>query len=458
MSVSTTHPQYAQIQADWQLMQDSLATGQQIKNKATAYLPKTSGMREAEISANSDDAVITSEQARQLYEAYKERAVYPLWVKDGLRTMMGLLAKQELDIVLPKRIEGLLQSATSDGHDLKQLWLRTCVALLTKGRAPLVADYDDNAEPYISEYSAESAINWKQSSVEGRQDLILAVFEEQQQDGDIYSHKTKKVYRVFSLEDGQAISRLLTEDEVEIEFEYIGNQVGESISPLDFLPVLYAGTTDNNPDVDEIPLLSMALAAIKYYQLSADYYTSMHYTSHPQPVITGAGDAELRVTGPMAAWDLPEGASAFYLEFTGAGIEAIRLAMTDQKHAAIEAGAKVMDVGAESGEARKTRQDDQHMTLYGVAKQAAAAIEQVAKYLAKWANVDADEVKIDIEPKFTRKDVDAAMLTMIGNLVLSGELSNKVLYEALRKAGLTEYTDVELDALREGGDLGFADE
>ncbi|WP_122780029.1 DUF4055 domain-containing protein, partial [Pseudomonas viridiflava] len=91
-------------------------------------------------------------------------------------------------------------------------------------------------------------------------------------------------------------------------------------------------------------------------------------TSHPQPWVSGLDDkVELSVTGPSAAWDLGPTGKADYLEFKGTGIEANRKAMDDQKNAALEAGAKVMDVdGTESGEARKTRQNDQHATLHSI--------------------------------------------------------------------------------------------
>lgn len=39
--------------------------------------------------------------------------------------------------------------------------------------------------------------------------------------------------------------------------------------------VIPTGTTDNPPPLDEVPLLTMARAAIKSYQLSADYFTSL---------------------------------------------------------------------------------------------------------------------------------------------------------------------------------------
>lgn len=460
MPVNSQNNQYAEHIDDWKMMADALAGERSIKNGGTLYLPKTAGIKEAEAAA-TDEGGLTPDQARQLYLDYKARAIYPLWVKDSLRTMMGLVAKQELEIQLPPALRALEQNATPDGFDLKALWLRIVSALLTKGRAPIVGDFDGNSEPYIAEYSAESGINWTEGLNNGRRDLTLAVFEESRDtdDGDEFQPVTETVYRVFALRDGQAVVRLLREDGSAIEEdETLGRQSGDNLQAIAFLPVVYIGTTDNNPDVDEIPLLTMAQAALKSYQLSADYYTSLHYTAHPQPVVAGlSDDADLRVTGPMAAWLLPEGGTANYLEFTGAGIEATRKAMEDQKNAALEVGARVLDVGSESGEARKARQDDQHSTLYGIVKQAAAGIEQMCRYLAEWRGLNPDTVTVSCEPTFSRTDVDAAMLQILSNLRLAGEVPRQVVYEALRKAQLTDLSDDQLDALNEGGD-GLTDE
>ena len=197
----------------------------------------------------------------------------------------------------------------------------------------------------------------------------------------------------------------------------------------------------------------MARSALKYYTLSADYFTSLHYTAHPQPWVSGLDDdTDLRVTGPMAAWMLPENGQAQYLEFRGAGIEATRKAMMDQRNAALEAGARVVDVDTEeSGDARRARQDDQHTSLYSVAVAAASGIEQVLKYLADWMGLNPDEVEFTVEPKFSREEVDAAMLQIVANMVMAGEVPRKVLFQVLRKAQLTELTDEQLEASRESG-------
>lgn len=455
MPVTDQHHEYKKRLPDWQMMTDAIEGDRAVKDAGTQYLPKTSGMIEAEALADTGDSVITPAQVRELYAAYLHRADYPLWVKDSLRTMMGMVSRLEPEISLPASLAALETDATSDGFSAKQLFLRVCADLLVKGRKPLLCDFDIDGNPYVATYTAEDAINWSIGDLRGRSDLLLAVLRESRKKpgGDEFSQETETIYRVLDILEGKYRVRLMDGTGALIEDEQFPGKanVGQE-QGIRFVPVVFAGSTDNNPAVDEIPLITMAKAALKYYELSADYYQSLHYTAHPQPVITGLEEGDLRVTGAMAAWTLPADGNAFYLEFTGTGIEKTREAMRDQRNAALEAGARVIDTQAqESGDARRARQDDQHATLHSVVTQAAEAVEQCFRYIAEWAGQNPDDVIFRIEPKFTSEEVDSAMMQIIGNLVLAGEVPRPVLYGALCKTGLTELSDEDLESQRDVG-------
>tara|TARA_B100000700_G_scaffold189815_1_gene209185 strand:- start:49020 stop:50399 length:1380 start_codon:yes stop_codon:yes gene_type:complete len=453
MPVTTTHPQYDARLADWELMRDSLEGEGAIKAAGAGYLPKTSGQLALEHQAKTDEsAMLTADEAREIYRAYKGRAQYPLWVKDSLRTMTGLVSRQEPEISLPGPLAALEDEATADGFPLKTLFLRAVLGLLAYGRQPLLADWDGEGRPYVAAYGALDAINWREADNNGRRDLVLSVLKEAVHKGDEFSHDSEARYRVLDLFEGAYRVRLLADNGEPVEDE---STPGTDQGPLDFIPLVYLGSTDNNADTDEIPLLTMAKAALKSYQLSADYYTSLHYTAHPQPwVAADLGDKDLSVSGPMAAWMIPEGGQVGYLEFEGAGVEATRTAMQDQRNTALEAGARVIDAGAdESGEARKARQSDQHTSLYSVVVTAAEGIEQLLRYFGRWLNLpqsDIDAITFKVEPEFSKAEIDAAMMGIVRDLRLADEVPQAVLFESLRKAQLTSLTDEELLALLDG--------
>ncbi|KAA0995453.1 DUF4055 domain-containing protein [Pseudomonas sp. ANT_J12] len=435
MPVQSTNPDFDAHIAEWEMMDDALEGEGAIKRN-DRNLPKPSGMVEAE--------KLDAAGNKYLYQNYTNRAQYEHWVRDSLRSMMGLVTRLIPEIALPSGLKGLEDNATSDGFGLKQLFFRMVRQAISHGRVPLVVNIDDAGEPYFSTYATRNAINWKVGSQGGRQDLVLGVFIEFRDDKeDEFDHDCKMVYRVFKMIGDVCYSEVLGENgEVIEELKPLGTTGTDNrlVRGLEFLPVIYCGSTDNSPDVDEVPLLTMARAALKSYQLSADYFTALHQTSHPQPWVSGLEETvELSVTGPSAAWDLGLNGKCGYLEFQGAGIEAVRKAMDDQRNAAVEAGAKVMDVGGtESGEARKTRQNDQHATLHSIVITVAEAVEQALRYAAEWKGYDPKQVTFKVNPEFVVPQVDPQVLAELQKSVMAGTVSADTYWQYLTTGKLPE--------------------
>lgn len=435
MPVQSTNPDFDAHIAEWRMMDDALEGEGAIKRSAR-NLPKPSGMVEAE--------KLDAAGNKYLYENYTDRAQYEHWVRDSLRSMMGLVSRLVPEIKLPSGMKGLEDNATSDGFGLKQLFFRMVRQAISHGRVPLVVNIDETGEPYFSTYATRNAINWKVGAMGGRQDLILAVFVEfRDSKEDEFDHECKMVYRVFKMIEGVCHSEVIGEDGAVLEeLTPLGSTGADNrlVKGLPYLPVIYCGSTDNSPEVDEVPLLTMARAALKSYQLSADYFTALHQTSHPQPWVSGLDETvELSVTGPSAAWDLGPTGKCGYLEFQGAGVEAVRTAMEDQKNAALEAGAKVMDVGGvESGEARKTRQNDQHATLHSIVITVAEGLEQGIRYAAEWKGFDPNQVTFMVKPEFITPVVDAQVLAELQKAVLAGTVSADTYWMYLTTGKLPE--------------------
>ncbi|MCG6036922.1 DUF4055 domain-containing protein [Acinetobacter baumannii] len=420
MAVTDKHPQYIAAQKSWQIMRDAVAGEEQIKQEQTKYLAKSAGMIEAEKQGD---------KTGEIYKAYLSRAQYPLWVQDSLRTMIGLVSKLEANIVIESSLlKGLIDNATNDGFGLKQLFIRICFALLVDGRCGLLVDVDANGVPYFALYDALSIINWKENSIGGRKDLKLLVLEEQFDNSeDEFGHDTKTVHRVLAMHEGALTVRLFDGSTQEDKTPDLGG------NQLSFTPFVFCGATDNSPNVGTIPLLTMAKAALKSYQLSADYFQSLHHTAHPQPWINGIDnddDSDISVTGVMAVWSLPGESQCGYLEISGNGIELTKSEMDAQKNAALEAGAKVVDTNTqESGEARRARQDDQQASLHSIVMCAAAAIEQSIKYAAQWLKLDSSKYAFTVEPEFIVQQYDINLAKQLYEGAIAGKNSFQTYWE-----------------------------
>jgi hypothetical protein len=109
MPVQSTNPEYDVHLPEWQMMDDALE-GECAINRSAKYLPKPSGMVEAEKIDAAGNAY--------LYRNYRDRAQYEHWVRDSLRSMMGLVSRLIPEISLPSgskiwKITPLLTASTS---------------------------------------------------------------------------------------------------------------------------------------------------------------------------------------------------------------------------------------------------------------------------------------------------------------------------------------------------------
>lgn len=428
MSVSTTHELYDKALTDWQLADDALAAPQAVKDKTTQYLLKPDGMRAAE-QADARD--------RELYENYLFRARYPLWVKDTVRSSMGLIAKTDTEAVLPTRLEYLQNQATADGFTLDVLYRRVCEAALIKGRSVLVVDLDRSNKFYIANYAPEACINWQETVANGRKTLTLAVFKEHKakDDDDEFSHETVVQYRVYRLRNQVATVQVYDDEEQSIEDEHELLFNGRTI---DFLPIVFAGALSNDSKPDEPPLQGMLYDAISYYNVSADYYHVIYSAAHPQKWISGVDDDNApSLTGPNGVWMLPPDCTTGTLTTDAASAEVRVAAMQSLTDSAMANSSRVLDSNrAESGEARKARQDDQRANLATIARTSAEAIEQALGYCAMldiWGAANTEKALADVsfvaDTDFTLYEVDPQILKELREGAMSGFVSERTYFE-----------------------------
>ena len=86
---------------------------------------------------------------------------------------------------------------------------------------------------------------------------------------------------------------------------------------------------------------------LAHYRVSADHKHALFLTAQPTPWVTGAkeGDSEDLKIGSSTAWVFEaEGAKVGMLEFSGAGVEAMRLDLRDMQQQMSVLGARLLEV------------------------------------------------------------------------------------------------------------------
>lgn len=455
-TVLTKHPEYSG--ADFEMMRDCEDEAL-IKKKNIKYLPMTSGQR----AWNQQNGCV-AEDIETPYGAYKTRAEFPDILGPAVRGFLGVAFRDDAQIELPKRIEHLIDDI-GNGQSIYDHARTKAEYQLMYGRAPSLTDWKEETgilgRACITPYSPFSLTNWKTVKVNGDEKSILTVFHEQELNDadDLFGHEYISVYRVMYIdESGRLKARLYKDSDegAELSFEELPDpsfQFGE-------IPAVVAGSTSVGFGRDIIPMQGIARNALKYYQVSADYYQSLYMSAVSTPVVTGASDESMTVgLGPETAIvTTSNDAKVFFLETNGNGIEANRNAMLDQMQRAAENGHKLLDTGnAQSGEALKTRVQSKNATLKSVILSQQNAIRKELEYAALWSKSDPGEIVYESNLEFIDNSIDPQLLKAFSDTIMAGNMPKEILYEYLQRTGHTTKTIEELDGLIESEEI-FVDE
>ncbi len=466
MDISPKHADLNELAPFYIFIDDVLKGEEYIKSTKTRYLPKTAGMKTLTAQIASQSVNATSDDVDTLYKDLVERAQFPSWVEEAQVIMVGLIARVTPVEAIPTKLQYLQENATNDGYSLKELFQRVCYHLLRYGKVTLVADVDDDGKGYIALYDAYAEYNWAYGNTSGRKDLTMVAFSEKKAKNPDNPFDTEKidVRRAYMMQSG--LATVFVSEGEEKEAIKVSPILGMPNRPLNYLPVVRLSAINNISEHSNPPLLPLCRAAVKSYQLSADLFSALHRSCHPQLYVTGVASSplsnsgnpnstskdlrnkQLNYTGAGTVWTLPQNSVVNYAEPQGTGMAKVSDEMSKQKASALEAGAKVMDIGVESGDAREARQNDQYATLYSIVQNAAKGIEQILRYIFDMTSANEnkeEETKIRFETPvdFGRHTVDGTLAAHLLTAAERGAISFDTYWTYLTTGKLPERTLTE---------------
>lgn len=178
------------------------------------------------------------------------------------------------------------------------------------------------------------------------------------------------------------------------------------------IPVDFCNVTQHDPYKYENPMLApVADKDIIIFNCDAAYRQTLWLTSQPINVIYCDGKARNLTYGAGAVHNLPEGAREEWLEFSGAGAGAQRIALEDMHARAAQKAMSLIATGSDlSGEALKIIQGSQVAPLVSLVKTSGESITRMLHFAAAWAGVgEADLNEISYVPSevFSRMNLSA---------------------------------------------------
>lgn len=384
MALDTKQPQYALALAEWIKLRDCYAGESAVKDRGMTYLPPTPGQ--------SLDGIAPSQRGYQNYLGYKQRAVYPSFVGDAIKAMVGVMHHKPPVIELPAVLESLRGSASVDGESLEMLLRRINAAQLTTGRIGLLLDLpgESSAEVrfQIATYEAERIGNWDTG--------VLVVLDESENERNTdFEWVTVQKYRVL-VSDGvyqQAQFRETTAYNPEVLTA--PSVRGQTLSHQ--IPFVFINATDTLPDVMQPPLLNLANLCLTIYRGEADYRQNLFMQAQDTLVLIGGdAEAEYRV-GAGASLNLPPDGDAKFIGVNSDGLPEQRQALENDRRQAAQMGAQLLDTASrskESGEALGIRVAAQTATLNQIALAGAFGLQSLLRIAAEWIGANPEEVVV----------------------------------------------------------------
>lgn len=453
-NVKTEHRQYklyAGEQGPWQKIRHALAGDLKI------YL--------RDVGQNEPDKVYG--RARQ--KEYEDGAICYNFTKRTLSGMVGSVMRKDPEQIIPSQMEYLLTNADGSGVGLWQHAQDTLMELDSIGRGGLLVDApnvavatmaEQNAgllNPVIAFYTAENIVNWRLERHGSINKVVMVVLREEYEyvDGtDEFSPNYGQQYRVLDIIEGQYRQRLYQfsqKGELINNVQEIFPQLG-SVEP-GTIPFTFIGASNNDSTIDDAPLLPLAELNIGHFRNSADNEESSFVVGQPTLFISPGESMSLHVfqeanpngvkMGSRTGHNIGAGGSAALIQADPNNLA--KENMLNKEQQAIQIGAQLItptqQITAES--ARLQRGADTSV-MATIARNVSQAYTDALKWVAEMMNLGDQEIEFKLNMEFFLQPMTAQDRAAWMADINAGLLPATAYYAALRKAGVTDWTDEDI--------------
>lgn len=424
----------------WEKCEDCREGQTAIHKGGEKYLPRLSGQDDKE------------------YSAYKRRAVFYGAMSRTVDAFQGMVMRVPPTV---DNTDALLDDVDAAGNSLYEFAGDLLEDALVKGFGAILVEHTPQREgittlaqaqaaglrPYLTKFSADSVINWKQSK-----GIFSQVILEECESVSVseFESKERHFYRVLDIDSaGLYRQRKFIQSEKDKE-RFI--QEGDDIYPLKngakmtVIPFYFFG------DVEELPpFIDLVDLNISHYQSTADLENGAHFTGIPQAWLSGVQLEEGKVlkVGGTSAWVFPDPqAKAEYLEFTGQGLATLekRLETKEKQMAAIGARMLSDTVVAETATGAGIRSSGEFSILAQLAGNIGKVLTRACSFMLEWSGKSPVTVKLNTDylpAKMTPQELQA----LVGAWQ-SGAISSQTFFYNLQQGEIIAQ-DVDFDEEQE---------
>jgi len=407
MSVEERHDDWRANEELWTRSRDASAGQNAIKKKRETYLPRLGGQDATD------------------YDAFLNRAHFFGATGRTVDGLIGMIFRIDPVVDAPSAMDAFIEDVTQTGVPFVSFAQSVTDEVITVARCGVLVDFPRSVEteqsqldveaegnrPFWRLFTAEAIRNWKTKSVNNRRILTEVRLDDTKEveGSDEFDTTVIPIIRVLDLNpEGQFRHRVFVEDKTAGNWIQDGADIiplmqGE---PLRFIPFVFIGPRDLTPDVNKPPICDLVDANISHYQLNADYRHGLHFAALPTPWIAGVDDEdETRHIGPTEVWRFGDpNTRVGMLEFTGSGMEAVRLGLKDLEGHMAVLGARMLAPekrAAEAAETASIHRAGEQSSLATIANTISMGISDALRIGADWMGRSEDvgaELNTDFMP------------------------------------------------------------
>lgn len=408
--------------------------------------------------------------ATQRQEEYENGAICYNFTKRTLAGMVGSVMRKDPEQIIPPELEYLLRNADGSGVGLWQHAQDTLMEIDSVGRGGLLVDAPETAastaaeqnagllNPVIAFYTAENIINWRLTRVGSVNRVTMVVLREvweYSEPGAEFETKFGEQYRVLDLIDGryrQRIYRFDAEGGAQDEVIEIFPELGEQLRGK--IPFTFIGASNNDATIDDAPLLPLAELNIGHFRNSADNEESSFVVGQPTLFIAPGENMSMEQwkeanphgvrMGSRSGHNIGYGGNAFLVQAGENNLA--KQNMLDKENQAVQIGAQLItptqQITAES--ARLQRGADTSV-MATIARNVSMAYTDALRWVAAMLGLrEGTEIEFKLNMEFFLQPMTAQDRAQWMADINAGLLPATAYYAALRKAGVTDWTDEDI--------------
>jgi len=444
--VDSTHSKYDASAPAWSRARDVLAGEDAVKAAGEKYLPRLDSQSEEE------------------YAAYKSRASFFGATARTLEEYLDLIFRRAptVGVGQSKELQAFADDCDLWGMDLVHYARHVVREVLSVGRFGSLVLLDDAKHSWVSSYRTEDILNWRVERAGQGVALAEVVLLEKAEIRNLKAEIER--VRVLRL-DPQSNSQPSTLNSQQLqcvqEFWRRNNSTslegsGETSeawalderttlkqddAPLPFIPFVFHGPRHSRPDPDRLPLADIITANLDHYRLDADFKHGLHFAALPTAWVSGFDKTTPLRIGSSAAWvsDIP-GATAGFLEFSGAGLAYIEKAMEKVERRMALLGARMLEVAPAEGEGCGVPAIGQRGELCGLGNIVASLNQSLSRVLqlAHWwieggTLGEAPGVAFTMNTDLSARAISGESLTAVVAAWQAGAISRDSMLEVLKR-------------------------